>query len=497
MKRILFIFMIVIWCVLMLSATAYAEATSPYTVEKVDVSADLRSDGSALITEEWTLTVAEDCKECFVREIVIIDDNFERITAVSDISVSLDGNTCSEETGDSLETGTYFYEKTDTSYSVMWYIPEAGTHTFAIRYIQSDAVKIYKDRAYFYYRAVNDADSMLCRNMTVTVNAPEKCYSEDFEIVESGTLAGSKADGSITFTAANTAGLVKIGITVPADMFNSSGLTVIVDDNRAETAVTVILVIVLVAASAYLIYFSFNYKKITLNRRLKKCRNKPLAEKIEKVQRKVFQSVSPATLLDAVLDGVINKSDYFTVTLLDLVKRGYIKADASGFTSSEKSELDICGRKLDENEKRVIRIFSSGRWAELVKSPKLFYAEIEDFNKNIKRISPFAEFTAKGKRLISYCFELRLSAKRFEFITPEEISDVFFKSGTYTVCDLVISLINEYDYAFEANFEKPSTENFRYNMFMFRDVYSEGEKIMLEAEQAKKQAKQKKKIGED
>lgn len=496
MKRIISIIIIGILTVLMISTEAFC-ASSAYTVEKVNIIADLRSDGSALITEEWTLTVAEDCNECFIRDIAFVDDNFERISAVTDVSVSLDGNTCVEETGESLKAGTFFYEQTEDAYSVMWYIPEAGTHIFSIRYIQTGAVKIYKNRAYFYYRAVNEDSSMICRNMSVTVNAPKDCYSEDFEIIESGTLAGSKSDGSITFTAANTAGLVKTGITMPDELFDSNGLTVIVDDSRAESAVVIIACILLAAACAYVIYFAFNYKKITLRRRLKRLKNKPLTDKMAKVRRDVFNFISPAKLLNTVLDGITNKSDYFTATLLDLVNRQYIKADSSGFTASETSDADVCKRPLDANEKRIIRLFSTGRWAELIKSPKTFYAEVEDFNKKIGRISPFAELTAKGKKLVGYCFELRLSAMRFEFITPEEISDSFFKSGKYTVSDLVISLINEYDISANEVFEKPSTEKFRYNMFMFRDVYLQGEQIEAELNEVKQKAKHRKRNGED
>lgn len=496
MKRLITIMLTALLWVLIMPVAALG-SSSDYTVDSVNITADLRSDGSALITEEWTLTVAEDCNECFVRDIVIIDDNFERIGAVTDISVSLDGNTCTEETGDSLETGTYFYEKTEDAYSVMWYIPQAGTHTFAIRYIQTGAVKIYNGRAYFYFRAVNEDSSLICRNMSLTVNTPVNCYAEDFEILESGTLAGSKYDGKIIFNASNTAGLVKIGVTVPDELFDSSGLTVIEDDSRAAIAVFVVFAVIVAVILALGIYYAFNYKRLTLKIRLKNAKNKPVTEKFDKIQRRVFNKVSPATLLYTVLEDVTNKSDYFTVTLLDLVSRGYINATSNGFSASEKSENDRLTRPLNEAEKRVIRIFSSERWKELITSPGVLYGEITDFNKKIRMLSPLNDITAQGKKLIGYCFELRLSAKRFEFVTPEEISDAIFKSDRYTVCDLVISLINEYELSSRKGFEKPDTDKFKYNMFMFREVYSEGEHNEQEKLREQKELKQRKKKGED
>ena len=474
-----------------------SSASASYTVDKVDIVADLRSDGSALVTEDWTITVPEDCDRCFIRDIVVVDDNFERINAVTDMSVSLDGNTCVESVGESIEAGEYFYEKTDDSYSVMWYIPKAGTHTFSIRYIQTGAVKIYNGKGYFYFRAVNDNSSLLCRNMTVTVNAPVHCYGEEFEILESGTLAGEKKDGNITFSAANTAGLVKIGITMPDKLFNSSGLTVIVDDSRGQIAFVVIMIIILVLLVAYGIYFALNHKAVVLKSRMKKAKSKVVEAKFEDIGSCIFKEISPAKILNTVLDGITDKSDYFTATLLDLVSRGYIKASSEGFSAAEMSVTDSIGRPLDENEKRIIRLFSSGRWKELISSPKIFYNEVEDFNKKIGMVMPFAEFTSDGRKLVDYCFELRLSAKRFEFITPEEISDGFFRTNKYNTCDLVISLINEYDLSYSELFEKPSVDNFRYNMFMFRDVYLQGEKLHKEMIEAKQQAKQKKKNGED
>ena len=495
MKRVILIFTTILCMMMLLSVTSGASAS--YTVDKVDIVADLGSDGSVLITEEWTVTVPEDCNECFIRDIVVVDDNFERFSAVADMSVSLDGNSCTEAMGESLETGEYFFEKTDNIYSVIWYIPEAGTHTFSIRYIQTGAVKLYNDKAYFYFRAVNEDSNTVCRNMTVSVNTPELCYAEDFEILEAGTLAGEKKDGGITFSAANTAGLVKVGIKMPGNLFDSDRLTVIVDDSRGQTAVTVVLIVIFVLLAAYGVYFAFNCKKTVLKGRMKKAKNMVLSEKSDKIQRYVFRNVSPAKFLNTVLDDVVNKSDYFTVTMLDLVSRGYIKASSNGFDAKEVSATDEIKRPLDENEKRVIRLFASGRWSELITSPKVLFNEIESFNKKIGMVMPFSELTAKGKRIVSYCFELRLSAKRFEYITPEEISDSIFRSDRYCISDLVISLINEYDFAGYNDFEKPSTDSFKYNMFMFRDVYTQGEKLNLEMIQAKQQIKNRKKNGED
>jgi hypothetical protein len=112
-------------------------------------------------------------------------------------------------------------------------------------------------------------------------------------------------------------------------------------------------------------------------------------------------------------------------------------------------------------------------------------------------VNPFYAVTENGKKVLSRCFELRLSAKRHEFILPEEISDDFLRNGKYTVIDLVVSLLNEYDYSQKVDYKKPDVSKFSYNMFMLRDIYETGrqinEKRELEILRLKQMQKNKKK----
>lgn len=473
----------------LMPSTAYG--ASAYSVEKVEVSVDLRSDGNALVTEEWTVNVGEDCNESFVRNIVISDDNFERIAGVSDLSVSLDGNICMEEAGDVLREGTYFYTESENMYSVNWYIPQPGKHVFALRYMQSDAVKIYNDRAYYYFCAADDGKNIVCRNVTVKINTPAECFAENFEIVESGSLAGEKSDGRVTFFASNTAGAIKAGVAMPQELFDATGLVLIEDDNRGQIAAIVVFSVAAVAVIVLSVYFSLNYKKLLRKSREKYCSKKILDEPMEKLQRRIFESISPAQLLNTVLEGIPDESDYFTVTVLDLYQRGYITASSDGFDSSENSLSDSCGRRLCKNEKRVIRLFDKSRWEEIIKSPKIFYNEITQFNKNVSYLSPVNELTGKGRRLIHRCFELKLNAGRAEYVSPQEISDNFFKNSRYTTGDLVISVINEYSLIRDGGMHEADTQDFVRNLFMFRDIYAQGRKMVIDEETERKLSKEK------
>lgn len=475
MKKIVLTVILALLSVFLLP-TAASAASENYTVDRVSFTADLRSDGSALINEEWTLTFGESGADGFSREIFIIDDNFERIAGINDMSVSVDGNICSEENSGVPRKGTYAFSLSDGKYSVDWYMPSRNeTHVFSMRYVVYDAVKLYNEKAYFYCRAVNEGNNMLCKNVTITVNTPENCFSEEFGIVESGSLAGEKADGCVTFFAGNTVGLIKVGITMPQSLFNDSGLTVIADDNTAGTVVLVVFIVLIVLLLIFSVFYARNYKRIFRFYWKKKCEKSARYESSYKEREQALGKFSPAEILNTVSEKTANEADLFIVTVLELIRRGYISADADGFYASENPEDDTYGRPLDKNEKRVIELFSSGKWSKLIKKPERFYREVISFNKKVRFISPISALTPSGRKCVRYCFELLVSAKEHEFVTPEEISDDFFGNRKYTVPDLIISLINEAGVS-----EKSDISRFKRNMFMFRDVFNEGKSSELE-----------------
>ena len=499
MKKLTACLIFLLLSVLLMPTTAFA--ASDYSVDKVDFTAELREDGSALITEEWTVTFNKD-SDGFVREIMIPQDNFEMFNNIGIISVSVDGNGCSQVSDSSVVNGTYSLEKTEDRYTIRWFVlSENETRTFSVRYVQSGAVKLYNDRAYFYCTVANKENNLLCRNVTVTVRTPSECYAEDFSIVESGSLAGKKSDNQVVFSATNAAGLIKTGLTMPSALFNTSSLTVIVDDNRAEIAAVVIICVCCAAAAAFGVFYILNYRKLFRKHMEKQRRKKAHSESSYEDQYAILEKISPARIINIVSGQTVCGADMFILTFLDLLERGYIKAKSDGFDVSEESDSDALNRPLDKNEKMVLDFFSTEKWKKTVAKPKKFFVITERFNRKIPFVSPFYVFTTEGKNVIRRCFELKLSAKRHEFVLPEEISDDIFKGGKYTALDLVISLLNEYRLSQSADFERPDAERFRRNMFVLRDTYEEGKTIVEKEEfekmQQKKQKKQKTVIDDD
>lgn len=477
--------------VLLMPITAFG--VSEYSVDKVDFTAELRSDGSALITEEWTVTFTGK-SDGFTREIRIPENNFELFKNIGDISVSVDGNGCSEVSDSSAVSGTYSVEQTENSYIIIWNMPsENETRTFSLRYIQTGIVKLYNNEAFFYGTVVNEDSNLLCRNVTVKVKTPKKCFSEEFRIAESGSLAGQKSDGEVVFNSVNSVGLVRIGLAMPASLFDTSVLTVIVDDNRLEIAIVAVVCVVAAALAGFGVYYALNYRRKFRLHWEKRCRKKAHSESSYTALTEILKQFSPARIINIVTDETVSGADMFIVTILDLAERGYIQLSADGISVTENSYSDSIKRPLDKNEKTVLEFFDSGKWEKTAEKPKRFFRMVEKFNSKVQFVSPVFALTPEGKRIMRRCFELKLSAKRHEFVLPEEISDDIFKGGKYTSFDLIISLLNEYTLSLSPDFEKPGVERFRRNMFLLREPYEEGKEIVRKEEFEKQQQKKMKK----
>lgn len=454
--------------------TAYGAS---YSVDYLDVKAELRSDGSALITEEWTVT-SNGNSDGFEREIMIPESNFELFSFLSDVSVSVDGNGCNENTQGAFANGTYSLKKSEDRYTINWnYRSQNETHVYSVRYLLSDVVKIYKDEAYFYCTAVNKGSGLVCRNVSMTFNIPGESFAEDYTIVESGSLAGKKENGSVVFMAYNTADEVKAGISMPSGLFDNEKLLTIADDNTPAIIGFSLLGVLFLCLVAYIVYYAMNYRRLFRKSCEKKCRKNVFNESSYKAQSKVLEKISSAKILNIVTDETVSKADKFIVNLLELVKRGYIVVSADGFSVCENPEGDMTGRKHDKNDEFVMKFFTSDAWKQINDNPEKFYLEVREYNRLLGFVNPFYGFTENGRKVLQRSFELKLSAGRHEYVSPEEISDDIFRNGKYTVTDLVVSLINEYAYSQKKGYDKPDISKYGYNMFMLRDIYEKGREI--------------------
>ncbi len=478
--------------VLLMPTTAFA--ASETTVDKIEYTAELRTDGTARISELWTVTTG-DTPESFGRKIALPDDEFESFAEVGELAVSVDGVICSEAADGFTGDDTYTLTKTQDGYFIDWNLSSKNTtHTFALRYIKTGAVKLYDGNAYFYTTVVNEDDSYgICHDITISILTQQRCFSENFTVVESGSLAGKKSDSSIVFSADNAAGLVKVAVSMPSETFDTQYL-INLNPEKSPFNIAAIIVCLCCIIVVVLSAFYVRYRKIVFrNRWEKKCLKKVHRESSYEAQSGIFEYLSPARIMNIVSECTSNEADKFIVTVLDLVKRGYIIPSADGFSVSLSSDKDTVKRPFDKSEKRIIEIFSTDKWQTVLSRPKRFYSVTEKFNRSIPFVSPFYMLVPENRKHIRRCFEMKLSAGYHEFILPEEISDDMFRDGKYTSAELLISLFNEYELSLSENLNNSNSDKYKYNLFVLRELYDNGKKIAIEEEVSRQMQKKQKK----
>lgn len=489
MKKFSLCFILLLLSVLLMQTTAFA--ASDTTVDKIEYTAELRTDGTAYITEVWTVTTG-DTPESFSRRIESPSDEFESFREISELAVSVDGVICSPATADFSGNDTYTLTNDENGYLIGWNLESKNTtHIYTLRYLKHGAVKLYDGSAYFYTTVVNENDTYgVCHNITVSILTQNRCFSENFTVVESGSLAGKKSDSSIVFSADNAAGLVKVAISVPAGTFDASSLTSLDREENpfdiAAIAVCLCSIIIVVSAAFYVVY----RKKFFRNKWEKKCLKKVHRESSYEAQSGIFEHLSPAVIMNIVSEKTASEADKFIVTVLDLVKRGYIVPSAEGFSASLSSDCDTVNRPIDKNEKYIIDMFSDGKWQTVLSRPKRFYAVAEKFSRSVPFVSPFFMFSSENRKIVHRCFEMKLAALYHEFIMPEEISDDMFRNGKYSSEDLLVSLFNEYELALNANLDKNNADKYKYNLFVLRELYAEGKELVI-AEEVRRQMQKK------
>ena len=475
MKKISFLILICIISLLMMPTGI--SAASSYTVDYLNVIAEVRSDGSVLMTEEWTISFKGEA-EGFSREIVIPEDELGTFSSVSDVSVSVDGNGCNYDNDGTALTGTYSFSQTEDRYIIVWNNrTEDSTHVFSLRYVLNSAVRLYNDEAYFSCTAVNADSSLVCRNVSVEVKVPGESFAEEYTILESGSLAGKKSDGFVTFNAYNTAGEVKVSLKFPSSLFETEKLITVETDRTVLIVVCCVAGVIAAALIAFIVYYSINYRRIFRKNMEKKCRKMAYDESSYSARSNVLGHISVAGILNIVTDRTVCEADRFIAGFLELVNRGYITVTSDGFVVNKTSDNDTTGRPADRCDDMIKDFFGSDKWQKSIGDPEIFYDTVQEYNRKLRFVNPLSVFSPEKRKIMIHCFEMKLSASRHEFIIPEEISDDIIKGGKYTLTDLIASLINEKNLSAKKDYVKPDSSKYKRNMFMLRDIYEKGREI--------------------
>ena len=179
-----------------LSPAAAAEDKS-YTVDRAVFTIRLNADGSADVSENWTLSFQSGTFTRFYKDIYTDLPPVEEFSDLTDLGVWIDGVACAF-TGDTAGRPDYHYNRTDSSRAITlsaYLHTGPATHTYSFRYTLGDVVKqVDGDYYLFCFRPVGANFSERVQSLIVAVETPEGCVLTDLyhtggEVSVSGSVA--------------------------------------------------------------------------------------------------------------------------------------------------------------------------------------------------------------------------------------------------------------------------------------------------------------------
>ena len=242
MKKLLGILLTVLLCLTCVCALA-----SEYSIPSAAFTADLQTDGSAIITEEWTVKFISGSFTRFYKDISYSSlPTDEKFTAISDVSVWIDGVECTP-TNDTSGRPDLHYNLSGTKpgATLSAYMKSSGvTRTYRFRYRVKDVIKRVDD-AYdlFVFRFVGANFSKTIRSISVQVNAPDGQITCLYNTSGKAEVSGS----TLTVTGSSVSGMFKVGARIDgasipgAVKISASDLSNAKDGNSGSDASEVLL----------------------------------------------------------------------------------------------------------------------------------------------------------------------------------------------------------------------------------------------------------------
>ena len=187
-----FVFMVLCW-----SSSASFAVAKFYTLDEIQISAQINEDGSLNITENRTFN--------FHGPYRWADYSLplRKLGKVTDFSLS-EGEKDYQQS-DSKEPGTYFITQSKNKFYVKWfYRASSEKRTFTLSYRVTDAVKVYRDIAEFYYQFVSAKKPKKIGHVGVSLSLPQFADTSEVRAWLHTSLNGYYhfADGKIRFEVA-------------------------------------------------------------------------------------------------------------------------------------------------------------------------------------------------------------------------------------------------------------------------------------------------------
>ncbi len=149
-------------------------------VDSLRISAELRDDGAAFVTEIWRINVSDDISEWY-----LVADNMGRMT-ISDLQVR-------DETGNEyINEGEWDVNRSrarkagrcglvtkSDGYEICWGVGSSGWHTYTVRYLLTGLVKGHEDMDGFNHMFVTRGLGSSPQSIVLTIRKPGLTFTSD------------------------------------------------------------------------------------------------------------------------------------------------------------------------------------------------------------------------------------------------------------------------------------------------------------------------------
>ena len=163
-----------------------------FTIDKIDITAEVLEDGSIQITESRTYTFTG---SYFWADYQLPLDNLGEVKLFS----LKEGSQNYYQSHDELP-GSFYTEIKDNTYYVKWfYKAKNQTRTFVLKYLVTDAITVYDDVAELYYKFIGESNQKDIGFVDINVKLPQYATRDSVRIWLHAPLHGliKFSDGNI------------------------------------------------------------------------------------------------------------------------------------------------------------------------------------------------------------------------------------------------------------------------------------------------------------
>lgn len=239
-KKIIFSLLIAIGLCLVCKYTVNADDRS-YKVQNANFDVHFKTDGSAVVTEQWTVDFKGDYTR-FYKDIHYTD--LAKVEEFSDIifkpdSIYINGNSCTKAVDDSRKSYTYNIDDNGENYRIEWfYGAHNETVTYEITYKLNNLITLSdNNKAIFVYRFIGEDFNDNIQNVNVSIKSPKNSSIELKYCNVNGRTSEVKnksGEDILKFNCTNHRHLLKVNVAMDSEYFTDCEKHMTLEEIRQE-----------------------------------------------------------------------------------------------------------------------------------------------------------------------------------------------------------------------------------------------------------------------